>query len=111
METICPRCEKSFLKNRKDKIYCSRNCKQEASSKRTGRKKNRPRKGYKYLNAYRRHKKGECELCGFIPIHSCQLDVDHIDGNHGNNEVSNLQTLCANCHRLKTYLNRDWESR
>ena len=34
----------------------------------------------------------------------CQLDVDHIDGNHNNDEEVNLQTLCANCHRLKTYV-------
>lgn len=43
-----------------------------------------------------------CECCGFIPEDMCQLDVDHIDGDHQNNCVTNLQTLCANCHRLKT---------
>jgi 5-methylcytosine-specific restriction endonuclease McrA len=36
-----------------------------------------------------------------------QLDVDHIDGDHTNNELNNLQTLCANCHRLKTQVNND----
>jgi hypothetical protein len=50
-----------------------------------------------------------CERCGFVPEHVCQLDVDHIDGNNSNNDPSNFQTLCANCHRLKTYLNKDWE--
>lgn len=40
-------------------------------------------------------------------MHHCQLDVDHIDGNHSNNKLSNLQTLCANCHRLKTHLAGD----
>jgi len=53
---------------------------------------------------YRQYKKDKCEYCNFVPIHSCQLDVDHIDGNHYNNDPSNLQTLCANCHRLKTKL-------
>lgn len=53
---------------------------------------------------YKRHKKDTCELCGFIPINKCQLDVDNIDGNRNNNEEYNLQTLCANCHRLKSYL-------
>jgi len=52
-----------------------------------------------------------CESCGFIPEHPCQLDVDHIDGNHSNNDQSNLQTLCANCHRLKTQINKDWENK
>lgn len=50
-----------------------------------------------------------CELCGFIPVHSCQLDVDHIDGNRDNYEPTNIQILCANCHRIKTYRNKDWE--
>lgn len=43
-----------------------------------------------------------CQQCGFKADHSCQIDVDHIDGNRNNNEPSNLQLLCANCHRLKT---------
>ena len=58
-------------------------------------------------NKYKTHKKNHCESCGFIPIHSVQLDVDHIDGNHSNDTVDNLMTLCANCHRLKTYVNND----
>ena len=56
---------------------------------------------------YRLHKKDSCEKCGFVAIHPCQLDVDHIDGNNKNNELANLQTLCANCHRYKTFLNKD----
>jgi hypothetical protein len=55
------------------------------------------------------HKKGYCEQCGFIPVHSCQLDVDHKDGNRKNNDPSNYVTLCANCHRLKTFVNKDWQ--
>lgn len=67
----------------------------------------------KYLNErdpYRKFKGDKCEKCGFVG-HKCQLDVDHIDGDHYNNELSNLQTLCANCHRLKTYENRDQTNR
>ena len=56
-------------------------------------------------------KKDHCELCGFVAVNKIQLDVDHIDGSNSNNSESNLQTLCANCHRLKTFLNSDWESR
>ena len=40
---------------------------------------------------YRVNKKGYCELCGFKAEHSIQLDVDHIDGNHKNNEISNMR--------------------
>jgi 5-methylcytosine-specific restriction endonuclease McrA len=56
-------------------------------------------------------KKTYCELCGFKAEHSCQLDVDHVDGDHSNNNPDNLQTLCANCHRLKTFMNKDWETK
>lgn len=56
---------------------------------------------------YRKYKGNTCDFCGFVPIDLCQLDVDHKDGNHQNNDPINLQTLCANCHRLKTKLNKD----
>lgn len=56
---------------------------------------------------YTQYKKNVCEKCGFLPINQIQLDVDHIDGNHKNNNIENLRTLCANCHRLKTYINNE----
>lgn len=62
-----------------------------------------------YRLRYLLDKKSYCENCGFIPTHSCQLDVDHIDGNHKNNNPSNHRTICANCHRLKTYINKEWD--
>lgn len=42
----------------------------------------------------------QCECCGNsewngLPI---PLQVHHIDGNHYNNEINNLQILCPNCH-------------
>lgn len=67
----------------------------------------KPKRIVLHTYKYRDHKKTYCEHCGFIALHRCQLDVDHIDGNHKNNSLDNLQTLCANCHRLKTHLNRD----
>lgn len=56
---------------------------------------------------YKSYKKDTCDKCGFIAEHRCQLDVDHIDGNKNNNSTENLQTLCSNCHRLKTLLEGD----
>ena len=64
----------------------------------------------KALYPYAVHKKDKCEHCGFTPVHSSQLDVDHIDGDRWNNDPVNLQTLCANCHRLKTHLSGDSNS-
>ena len=50
------------------------------------------------------HKKSVCEKCGFVPVNPCQLCVDHVDGDKMNNDLDNLQTLCHNCHFLKTYI-------
>lgn len=62
--------------------------------------------GRRGQDVYRLAKGTECDRCGFIPEHWCQLDVDHIDGNHKNHDANNLQTLCSNCHRMKTYTER-----
>lgn len=53
------------------------------------------------------YKKDICDRCGFVPESMTQLDVDHIDGDRSNNTQENLQTLCANCHRLKTEVNKN----
>ena len=44
-----------------------------------------------------------CERCSFVPEIIQQLDVNHKDGNHFNNDSKNLETLCANCHRYITF--------
>ena len=46
------------------------------------------------------HKKNFCEYC-----HSShnRLEVHHKDGNHGNNELANLITLCPSCHKKEHY--------
>lgn len=78
-------------------------------SRKTQRKKRVKKYQRPYLKVY--EKEARCARCGFEAEHSCQLDVDHIDGRKSNNSPDNLQTLCANCHRLKTFQNKDWEDR
>ena len=85
----CVICKKEF-ESRSNKLFCSRVCKE----------KNRRKPWIK-------HRKMFCEECKFIPVHISQLEVDHIDGDKENNDVSNLKTLCANCHRLKSVTNGD----
>lgn len=57
---------------------------------------------------HKQFKKTRCERCGFLPEHVSQLDVDHKNGNHFDDSPENLQTLCANCHRLKTATSGDY---
>jgi hypothetical protein len=60
---------------------------------------------------YKKYRKDYCEnqdgRLGFkctseIIFPLWQLSVDHFDGNKKNNNVSNLLTLCHNCHGIKT---------
>jgi hypothetical protein len=62
---------------------------------------------------YKKHRKEYCENIdgryGFVCTSTIvaplwQLEVDHIDGNHKNNQIVNLQTLCSCCHRYKTMI-------
>lgn len=109
---LCVLCNKNLQKHKGNGKYrplcspCDRKRHQSHESLLKDRERAKQNKEAK-LRPYRKHVKESCEFCGFVPVHICQLDVDHIDGNHLNNDVENLQTLCANCHRLKTHLNKD----
>lgn len=41
-----------------------------------------------------------CEVCGATEWMGKQIpiELDHIDGNHHNNDLSNLRIICPNCH-------------
>lgn len=104
MEQIRPRCIKENCNN---------------LAKKNGHRVNGDWKFYKLCSPHRkaldyaqqgRKKKGYCEKCGFKAERPCQLDIDHINGDNKNNNTMNLQTLCSNCHRLKTYIRKDWKT-
>lgn len=113
---ICEYCGKEFTLNPRmginwaDKTrrgrFCGVNCKIESQKgkrvsvgtefKKTKTKqdqKNHPR----YLNgiwSYQRWRKASCENCESRE----NLHVHHLDRNRENNELSNLRTLCKDCH-------------
>lgn len=109
----CEYCKIEFEPTSGKQRFCTKSCYRTYGKKVLGHSKGdkvqRNKRTRLKQNPYRKVKKELCELCGFVPIHPCQLDVDHVDGDHTNNNLINLQTLCANCHRLKTYQNRDWQ--
>ena len=46
-------------------------------------------------------KQNICEICGQKPFHNGKelvLQLHHINGNHQDNRLENLQILCPNCH-------------
>lgn len=52
----------------------------------------------------RKNRKDSCEKCGGTE----KLEIDHIDKNRSNNDLSNLQTLCRSCHYNKTVANNEY---
>jgi Zn finger protein HypA/HybF involved in hydrogenase expression len=56
-------------------------------------------------------KEDRCEECGISNIWNNKpiiLQLDHIDGDNQNNEVSNLKVICPNCHtQTKTFSGRN----
>ena len=109
IQGVCVVCNKNKQrKNSKGKFKAlCRGCDEKINAGEKTRERRR-KKATERKRPYTKYKKGYCESCGFIPNLSCQLDIDHIDGDHKNNSPENLMTLCANCHRLKTYLREDW---
>lgn len=57
------------------------------------------RKVKKYLLQTRGHKCQHCKNCTWLnkPI---TLEIEHIDGNHMNNKLDNVELLCPNCHSM-----------
>jgi 5-methylcytosine-specific restriction endonuclease McrA len=50
-------------------------------------------------------KKQKCEMCGWAKVSvdgRIPLELDHINGSHSDNRISNLRILCPNCHSLQS---------
>lgn len=50
------------------------------------------------------YKKTECEICFLTEWNgvSIPLELHHINGDHWDNRLENLQIICPNCHTLET---------
>ena len=96
LNCVCEECGVAFHKSPGDltRRFCSFVCRQ------IGMRCNGP-------SYYRKFKRDVCSICAFVPLHLCQLDVHHIDGDRLNNKEDNLQTVCANCHRYLHKPNQD----
>lgn len=58
------------------------------------------------LRAYILRESPLCEHCDLLGLTVAATDVDHIDGDPGNNSMANLQSLCHSCHSHKTMRER-----
>ncbi len=110
----CSFCSTEFIstKSRKNKSktnhhFCSNTCKYKAASSLGNTYSTGPLPKEIGLSTYRNRAlimlKNECVRCGYHE-HVELLDVDHIDSNRQNNDISNLQILCVMCHAVKTRL-------
>lgn len=96
VECASPFCDNMFFANSNkmstNQKFCSTACRRKYNH-------------YVQNKPWKLHKKDHCEMCGpKVNYHNVQLHVHHIDCSKENNDISNLMTLCANCHSLITHL-------
>ena len=103
---ICVICSKSFPHRhatRAVNLFCSKKCEGQNKRKATF---NRYQAGkVRHRGTIRnilKDIKDECWSCGIKEWRGkpLSLEVDHIDGNAGNDMPSNLRLLCPNCHSI-----------
>lgn len=115
--TICGTCEKEIYRqpaamkaSKSGKVFCSHSCSQKYNNTfRAGLNHHAWRKeglNYRYRALTYYGKKCANNVCPLeaanIYLPESMYDVDHIDENRSNNNLSNLQVLCVYCHAAKT---------
>lgn len=107
---VCALCGTEFYKNSSQQknsksglFFCSRFCKDKAQ-RIGGIKEIQPPHYSDHLYNYRdlafRSLPNECCRCGYKK-QVAALVVHHIDRDRSNNNLSNLEILCANCHAIE----------
>lgn len=65
-------------------------------------------RGYVERHNLLEYKCVKCGCDGYWQDGQIALEIDHLDGDNTNNEISNLRYLCPNCHALtETYRGRN----
>jgi len=116
----CARCGKLFIKDYKDKLYCSHYCSCQVKRERDYQLLLTYPEQFKY-NTVKRFKSiileeqnNRCAICGIEPIWNNKpmtLILDHIDGRASNNRRYNLRMICHNCDsQLPTYKSKNKKS-
>lgn len=93
---IVSRCESALKKSRSGLFFCSRECKGQAQKIKTEFIYNESKPVNKFSGYRTSVSLIECAVC--LNNHYHQLIVHHVDGNRKNNDYSNLEVVCANCH-------------
>lgn len=123
---FCINCKNKIPENhRNEKIYCNRKCHKEHQYTQNVEKwLNGVHPGYKgktlklcsFVRKYIHETRGTaCEKCGWDEKHPVDgavlTEIEHKDGDASNNELSNLEVLCPNCHsKTATYKARNKNS-
>lgn len=96
IEVSCHHCEKKFYSySYHSRKYCSRACVSKENKKTFSPKFTTVRR-----QMQRRSMIQKCNRCGF-DSHPNILGVHHRDHDRNNNDISNLEVLCANCHSIE----------
>lgn len=114
--TKCECCNKEFKYPTKqlDRKYCSVKCQREKQTSILVQEwlagehpgyVGKTKQICKFVRRYLHETRGtSCEECGWDKRHpvdgSVLTEIDHIDGDAGNNKLSNLKILCPNCHAM-----------
>ena len=113
LEKECLNCTKKIAKS---KIYCDNKCQVDYQNKvkyeklasgdlkKLGGKDTIDRVSKRYLIKLHGNKCMKCDWCEINKFTKrVPIELNHIDGNPENNEISNLELLCPNCHSLTEY--------